>query len=152
MTPAPLDGVAWEDLAVLIATAEHGSLSRASRALRISQSTASRRLVRIEEALGTPLFDRTASGLLLTDFGERLLPYARLIAGHMADIARLASGAEVRPQGRVRLALPDGIAAAVVDVARRASKFQSGYVYHYAFAMLVGVAILVTWYMVGAGG
>ena len=47
---------------------------------------------------------------------------------------------------------PDGIAAAVVDVARRASRLQSGYVYHYAFAMLVGVAILVTWYMVGAGG
>ena len=47
---------------------------------------------------------------------------------------------------------PDGIAAAVVDLARRASRLQTGYIYHYAFAMLIGLAILVTWYMVGAGG
>ncbi len=47
---------------------------------------------------------------------------------------------------------PNGIAAAVVDIARRASRLQTGYVYHYAFAMLVGVVALVTWYLgTGAG-
>ena len=47
---------------------------------------------------------------------------------------------------------PDGIAAAVVDLARRASRLQTGYVYHYAFAMMIGLAFLVTWYMVGSAG
>ena len=47
---------------------------------------------------------------------------------------------------------PDGVAAAVIDLARRASRLQTGFVYHYAFAMLIGVAALVTWYMVGLGG
>jgi NADH-quinone oxidoreductase subunit L len=42
---------------------------------------------------------------------------------------------------------PDGIAAAVINLSRRASKLQTGYIYHYAFAMLVGVALLVTWFM-----
>jgi NADH-quinone oxidoreductase subunit L len=42
---------------------------------------------------------------------------------------------------------PDGIAAATLALARRAARLQSGYVYHYAFAMLVGVAVLVTLYM-----
>ena len=42
---------------------------------------------------------------------------------------------------------PDGIAAATHRCARRASRLQSGYVYHYAFAMLIGVVVLVTWYM-----
>jgi NADH-quinone oxidoreductase subunit L len=42
---------------------------------------------------------------------------------------------------------PDGIAAATVELARKAARLQSGYVYHYAFAMLVGVAVLVTLYM-----
>ena len=42
---------------------------------------------------------------------------------------------------------PDGIAAASVSIARRASRLQSGYVYHYAFAMLIGVVVLVTWYL-----
>ncbi len=43
---------------------------------------------------------------------------------------------------------PDGIANAVLAVARRASRLQSGYLYHYAFAMLIGVAAFVTWYLV----
>jgi len=42
---------------------------------------------------------------------------------------------------------PDGIAAATLSLARKAARLQSGYVYHYAFAMLVGVAVLVTLYM-----
>jgi len=110
MTPA-LDGVAWEDLAVLLAGLEHRSLNRAAQALRIGQSTASRRLVRLEERLGVHLFDRTPEGLLPTDFTLRLEPLARLIEGHMADIARLASDQEMTPRGRVRLAMPDGIAS-----------------------------------------
>jgi NADH-quinone oxidoreductase subunit L len=43
---------------------------------------------------------------------------------------------------------PDGIAARVVDVTRGVIRFQTGYVYHYAFVMLVGVAGLISWYMV----
>ena len=43
---------------------------------------------------------------------------------------------------------PDGAAAATVALAKRAVRLQSGYLYHYAFAMLLGVAALVTWYMV----
>ncbi|MBP2291079.1 NADH-quinone oxidoreductase subunit L [Azospirillum rugosum] len=40
---------------------------------------------------------------------------------------------------------PDGVAAATRDVAARASRLQSGYVYHYAFAMVIGVVLLVAW-------
>ena len=42
---------------------------------------------------------------------------------------------------------PDGVAAMARDVARRVVRLQTGYVYHYAFAMLIGVAFLVTWYL-----
>ncbi|MBT5047508.1 MAG: NADH-quinone oxidoreductase subunit L [Rhodospirillaceae bacterium] len=42
---------------------------------------------------------------------------------------------------------PDGIAAATLNLARRAAALQSGYLYHYAFAMLTGVVVLVTWYL-----
>ena len=47
---------------------------------------------------------------------------------------------------------PDGVAAATLDLARRMARLQSGYVYHYAFAMLIGVAVLVTWYLFMHGG
>jgi NADH-quinone oxidoreductase subunit L len=43
---------------------------------------------------------------------------------------------------------PDGVAAAVRHLARRAGAVQSGYLYHYAFAMLLGVAALITWFLV----
>ena len=46
---------------------------------------------------------------------------------------------------------PNGIAARVVDAARGASRLQSGYVYHYAFAMLIGVVLFLTWYFSQAG-
>jgi NADH-quinone oxidoreductase subunit L len=42
---------------------------------------------------------------------------------------------------------PDGVSARVLDVTRSVVRLQTGYLYHYAFAMLLGVAILVTWMM-----
>jgi NADH-quinone oxidoreductase subunit L len=44
---------------------------------------------------------------------------------------------------------PDGISARVLDVTRGAVRLQSGYVYHYAFAMLIGVLALATWFIAG---
>ncbi|EPE98863.1 NADH-quinone oxidoreductase subunit L [Rhizobium grahamii] len=45
---------------------------------------------------------------------------------------------------------PNGVAARVVDVTNRVVRLQTGYLYHYAFAMLIGVAALVTWMMLGS--
>ncbi len=47
---------------------------------------------------------------------------------------------------------PDGVAAAVIKGARRASALQTGFVYHYAFAMMIGVAAAVTYYYVTLSG
>jgi NADH-quinone oxidoreductase subunit L len=42
---------------------------------------------------------------------------------------------------------PNGVAAVTRGLSRRASRLQTGYVYHYAFAMLIGVLCLVSWYL-----
>jgi NADH-quinone oxidoreductase subunit L len=42
---------------------------------------------------------------------------------------------------------PDGVSAWVLDVTARVVRLQTGYLYHYAFAMLIGVALLITWAM-----
>ena len=42
---------------------------------------------------------------------------------------------------------PDGVSARVLDVTRSVVRLQTGYLYHYAFAMLIGVAAFVTWFM-----
>jgi NADH-quinone oxidoreductase subunit L len=46
---------------------------------------------------------------------------------------------------------PDGVSARVLDAARGAVRLQSGYVYHYALAMLLGVVALATWFMATGG-
>ena len=42
---------------------------------------------------------------------------------------------------------PDGVSARVLDVTRNVIRLQTGYLYHYAFAMLIGVAAAITWFM-----
>ncbi len=44
---------------------------------------------------------------------------------------------------------PDGVSARVIDVTNRVVRLQTGYVYHYAFAMLIGVAALISWFTFG---
>jgi NADH-quinone oxidoreductase subunit L len=46
---------------------------------------------------------------------------------------------------------PDGVSARVLDVTRNVVRLQSGYLYHYAFAMLIGVAGLITWFIFRVG-
>jgi NADH-quinone oxidoreductase subunit L len=46
---------------------------------------------------------------------------------------------------------PDGVSARVLDVTRNVIRLQTGYLYHYAFAMLIGVAAFVTWFMFVGG-
>ena len=40
-----------------------------------------------------------------------------------------------------------GLRGSPAFFARKASQFQSGYVYHYAFAMLIGVVVFISWYV-----
>src|SRR5918993_205704 len=42
---------------------------------------------------------------------------------------------------------PDGVSARVIDVTRNVVRLQTGYLYHYAFVMLIGAAAMITWFM-----
>jgi len=47
---------------------------------------------------------------------------------------------------------PDGVAARVTGLAKRAVRLQTGYVYHYAFVMLIGVAAIVSISLISSAG
>ena len=48
---------------------------------------------------------------------------------------------------------PDGVSAWVLDATKYVVRLQTGYLYHYAFAMLIGVAAFITYFMLrGAHG
>ncbi|MDD9330866.1 MAG: NADH-quinone oxidoreductase subunit L, partial [Bartonella sp.] len=44
---------------------------------------------------------------------------------------------------------PNGIAARIIKITNKVIRMQTGYLYHYAFAMLIGIAALITWMMIG---
>ncbi len=93
----------WADLQLLGLLAKAGTLSAAGRALGIDQTTASRRLARIEQRLGSPLFDRIAGRLRPTP----LLSAALAPLVQMAEVAGTAQAAlnrsKVELAGRVRV-------------------------------------------------
>ncbi len=66
-------------LRAFVAVAGQGNITRAARSLRTSQPAVSKQLVELESQLGTPLFDRLARGVRLTEAGELLLVHARRI-------------------------------------------------------------------------
>ena len=47
---------------------------------------------------------------------------------------------------------PDGVAARVIDITNRVIRLQTGYIYTYAFVMLIGVALIITWFIFAGGG
>ena len=68
------------------AVAEDGSIRRASERLHISPSAVNRQILKLEDHLGTPLFERRPNGMRLTDAGQLVLRHAR---DTLHDFARL---------------------------------------------------------------
>jgi DNA-binding transcriptional LysR family regulator len=66
----------FDDLEIFAAVVEHSSLNRASRQLNLSQPALSRKISKLEERLGVPLFNRYGKRLELTEAGRLTFTYA----------------------------------------------------------------------------
>ena len=95
--------IEFEDLRVVLATAEHGSFGRAASALNLAQPSVSNRIAALERRLGRPLFSRSPRGATLTPAGERLLPHARRAMQAIEDAQAAARTIDYRPPIRVVL-------------------------------------------------
>ena len=76
----------------MLAVVEAGSFSGAARRLNRAQSAVTYAVQRLEEQLGTALFDRATYRPTLTEAGRTLLPRARLIADEMRALGDHARG------------------------------------------------------------
>jgi len=86
------------DLRVFEAVVRLGRMNRAAAELNTVQSNVTARIRRLEEELGTPLFERHSRGVTPTAAGLRLLPHAERI-GEMLTTARRATADDGRPKG-----------------------------------------------------
>lgn len=92
----------YSDLRVLEAVARHGSMNRAAVELNMVQSNVTARIRVLEEQVGTPLFDRSRRGVMLTAAGERLLPYFMRFSALLKE-AQEAACDDGTPRGSIRI-------------------------------------------------
>lgn len=98
-------GLTVEGLTWFLRAAEAGSLSRAAARARVSQSTVSRAIARLEAATGIVLFHRTGRAFALTDAGAELLPRAQDVLAELTAFEHAAAARAGNVMGAVRLSL-----------------------------------------------
>ncbi len=96
----------WDDLRILIAIDDAGTLLGAARAIGVSHSTVYRRLAAIETAFQATLFRRQDNFLVRTETAESILGQARRIRHDIHELARAASNADGKLSGPVQIAGP----------------------------------------------
>jgi DNA-binding transcriptional LysR family regulator len=94
-----------EDIQAFVAVADAGGLTPAAGRLGVSKSIVSRRIARLEKALGATLLTRTTRGAALTEAGATFREHAAKISAE-ADAARDAVSPDGKVRGRLRVAAP----------------------------------------------
>jgi DNA-binding transcriptional LysR family regulator len=104
-----LKPLAWDDFRLVKALADAGSMASAAATLGINHSTVFRRLAQIEEALGTPLFERHRSGYVLTVAGEEMVGLAQRLDADIMAFTRKMAAQEIKPAGELRITTSDSL-------------------------------------------
>ncbi|MFQ1700964.1 LysR family transcriptional regulator [Loktanella agnita] len=100
----------WDDMRVFLAVARAESLTGAAPVLQMDPATLSRRIARLEHALGAVLFVKSPQGYALTDLGERMRDRAAEAESHLSLAFDEGQGASAALSGQIRIGAPDGVA------------------------------------------
>jgi len=95
-----------EAMSVLLAAVESGSLSKASRKLRLTLATVSRKVAELEAHLNAALLIRSAKGLELTPAGRSYVTAAKAILEQVTEAERAAAGEYTEPKGDLVVTAP----------------------------------------------
>lgn len=109
-----------DDLMVFIQVVEGQSFSAAARELQLAPKTVSKQIARLEQALGTTLFERNTRRFRITSEGHAIAERARVALAALQDMQELAKGATEQLTGTIRLTAPipfgrKYVAPAIVD-------------------------------------
>lgn len=116
----------WDELRLVLAVAEAGSLSGAGRRLGLSHATLFRRLGKVEERLGVRLFERDRTGYVATLAGEEIAAAARRVEAEVVEVERRVAGRDLRPSGTLRVTTTDtlmvGLLSPILAAFRKAQR------------------------------
>jgi len=102
--------VKLSDLAAFAAVARCGGITRAAAELNTVQSNLTTRIKTLEAEIGSPLFERHSRGVVLTEAGRRLLPYADRFAALAKEAVAVARDDGI-PKGALALGSMETTAA-----------------------------------------
>src|SRR5215471_11286671 len=114
-----------DELETFLTIARVGGFGRAAQVLHRSQPAISRRIEMLEAELRTPLFERVRGGMLLTEAGRALLPYAERALAAVKDGGDAVRGVARGDHGAVSLALVGTLASTMLAEKLRA--FRTGH-------------------------
>src|SRR3954469_1621605 len=95
-----------EELKLLVAIGDGGSMAAGARATRRSPASVTRMVGELERRLGARLFDRSTRRLALTEAGSLLASHARALLAAYDEAVRDAAGALALPTGTLRVSAP----------------------------------------------
>jgi DNA-binding transcriptional LysR family regulator len=99
----------WDKLRIFHAVASAGSFTHAGQQLTLSQSAVSRQISALEEEISTPLFQRHARGLTLTDEGELLYKTVSEVLAKLAGAEEALKNIHDSPRGTLKITASHGI-------------------------------------------
>ena len=99
----------WDKLRIFHAVASAGSFTHAGQMLTLSQSAVSRQISALEEEITTPLFQRHARGLTLTDEGEMLYSAVTDVLSRLAQAEEALKNVREAPRGALKITSSHGI-------------------------------------------
>jgi DNA-binding transcriptional LysR family regulator len=98
-----MHNVDWNDVRFFLVAAREGSFVRAAHTMKVEHTTVARRVSALEKQLGSPLLERTHTGLRLTPAGQEVLARAAEAEDRMTGIERLAGTLDAGAAGEVLL-------------------------------------------------
>ena len=99
----------WDKLRIFHAVASAGSFTHAGQMLTLSQSAVSRQISALEDEIATPLFQRHARGLTLTDEGELLYSAVSDVLARLGQAEEALKNAQAAPRGSLKVTTSHGL-------------------------------------------
>lgn len=117
--------IRWDDLQIISAIVDTGTLSGAGRQLGISHATVFRRLTNLENQLGVTLFERSRTGYTPSAAGEDLFAVAQRVQTDITGAERRLAGKDLKLSGTIRVTTTDTLFAGLL--AKPFDRFRADY-------------------------
>lgn len=104
----------WDDIRFFLAVVRSQSISGAAKFLKVQHSTVSRRLQKLDNVAGSPLFDRKRIGLTLTEVGQQIYDSALKMEAEVINIDSQLHYEDEHCEGKIVVAVLNDMVAGIL--------------------------------------